>query len=463
MVKSLKYRLISAFLIMGLFIVITEASAGSYAASRSPVFDLKPLQPVIRTWTTSAGVPVLYVFRSEIPMLDVGVVFDAGASREGKQWGLASITQSLLDQGFKGMSAQVIREQLADVGAQLKMQLSRDQSRVSLRTRIDSESLKVTQSIMAKLFSEPIFPIRRLQLKQTERLALLKQQQEQPTVLAHQAFFKELYGKHPYAHPTLGTPQTIRALKRKQVVDFFRRYYIQPHAHMVMVGALQPLQARAFSEAVTASIAPGHQANPLPQVHATHSSAMMQVPFDSHQTTSILGQLGLNANRVHRGQFMLANHILGGGMNSVLFQTIRADQGWVYSIYSQNAFLRAQGPFLIMFQTQHTQPDQVITAVQSTLDRFIQQGVSKPIFERARKQLITQLYRSVSTNEGLLNWLMNQAFYERPLHDLSDVLKDIQQASLSSTLQVFSRYIQAPQPVVIQVGQVGPATTLRAS
>ncbi|MBM93223.1 MAG: hypothetical protein CMF51_00525 [Legionellales bacterium] len=159
MVKSVKYRLISAFLIMGLFIVITEASTGSYAASRSPVFDLKPLQPVIRTWTTSAGVPVLYVFRSEIPMLDVGVVFDAGASREGKQWGLASITQSLLDQGFKGMSAQVIREQLADVGAQLKMQLSRDQSRVSLRTRIDSESLKVTQSIMAKLFSEPIFPM----------------------------------------------------------------------------------------------------------------------------------------------------------------------------------------------------------------------------------------------------------------------------------------------------------------
>ena len=64
--------------------------------------------PDIRNWTTGKGAKVLFVAAPELPMVDIRLVFRAGAARDGVQGGVASLTNALLDQGAGGLDADQI-------------------------------------------------------------------------------------------------------------------------------------------------------------------------------------------------------------------------------------------------------------------------------------------------------------------------------------------------------------------
>ena len=58
--------------------------------------------PQIQTWQTENGAKVLFVPATEIPMLDVRIVFDAGSARDDGSSGLSVLTNGLLSEGAAG-------------------------------------------------------------------------------------------------------------------------------------------------------------------------------------------------------------------------------------------------------------------------------------------------------------------------------------------------------------------------
>jgi zinc protease len=57
---------------------------------------------------------------------------------------------------------------------------------------------------------------------------------------ADAAFFKAVYGDHPYGHSALGDEKTLAGIKQGDVYDFFRRFYIANNASAVVVGNIAP-------------------------------------------------------------------------------------------------------------------------------------------------------------------------------------------------------------------------------
>lgn len=420
------------------------------------VMQLKPATfshlPKATVWKTRTGVPVWWVNRPQIPMLDVAVSFNAGSARDGVQFGVASMTQSLLDQGVTGLSARAIRQRLAAVGAQLSGELGRDQSIMFLRTRVQPQALESAWQILTAVVSQPTFPAHRLKLKKSERLALLMNQDEQPVAIAQKAFFKHLYSGHPYGHSTLGTQASIQRLDRQALVRFFKRYYVRENAMIVMVGAVTRTQAEVLAERIAAALRSGQQASKIPVPHRMLKVQHVNIPFDSHQTTVLLGQLAADQHDPDLPTLMLGNHVFGGGMDSVLFDAIRSKNGWAYSVHSQMFPLQASGPFLVMLQTQHAMPAKVVDVVQAELSQFIRKGPSSEQLERARVQFLGQLYRSLSTNRGLLRWVLNQAFYHHSINYLKEYIEKIRAVDIQSIQKVFAQHIDLPQRLWVMVG-----------
>src|SRR5690606_2623544 len=95
----------------------TEAVSSAVAGSEPPdaVEELLPalesLQSVdldqpparrnldLQHWVTEQGARVYFMAADELPMLDVQVLFAAGASRDGEQPGLAMMTNAMLNEG----------------------------------------------------------------------------------------------------------------------------------------------------------------------------------------------------------------------------------------------------------------------------------------------------------------------------------------------------------------------------
>ena len=87
----------------------------------------------IEHWQTKQGSRVYFVRTESLPLADVVVVFDAGSARDGKQYGLSSLTANLLDSGAGQWNADDIARRFESVGAEFSAGISNDMATVSLR------------------------------------------------------------------------------------------------------------------------------------------------------------------------------------------------------------------------------------------------------------------------------------------------------------------------------------------
>src|SRR3989338_775783 len=80
-------------------------------------FAEKPLI-TIKHWDLSNKTRVFFVRRTELPMLDIQLVFAAGSSRDGDTPGLATLTNALIGEGAATISAKQISKNLENEGEQ---------------------------------------------------------------------------------------------------------------------------------------------------------------------------------------------------------------------------------------------------------------------------------------------------------------------------------------------------------
>ena len=97
-----------------------------------------------------------------------------------------------------------IAQRFESVGAQFGSSISNDMASVSLRTLTDKPLFDKALETMQVILARPSFNEADFQREKNRTLAGLKQQEESPAELASIAFYKALYGDHPYGHPTSG-------------------------------------------------------------------------------------------------------------------------------------------------------------------------------------------------------------------------------------------------------------------
>ena len=164
--------------------------------------------PQIKHWTLDNGARVFFVESHEIPMLQVMAVFDAGAARDSSEKsGLATLTNALLREGTDKLSADEVAVAFEDKGAEFATSSQRDMAIASLRSLSDRDLLMPSVKLFAQLLSAPAFPEKSLERERQRALIGLQQNAQSPGDQASIAFYRALYGNHPYALRPEGTHQ----------------------------------------------------------------------------------------------------------------------------------------------------------------------------------------------------------------------------------------------------------------
>ena len=252
--------------------------------------------PNIQHWETDNGAQVYFVRATEIPMVDVEVTFDAGAAREGEAKGLAILTNGMLSEGAGGLSATEIAERFESVGASFSNASARDMATVSVRSLTEANKLKPALDTLATVLGQPDFPAQAFERERRRMLVSLEKRKQQPDELVDRAFYRAIYDGHPYGHMPIGTEDTVRALTRQDLQDFYDRYYVARNAVVALVGDVDRAQAEAIAEQVAGGLAAGEHAPALPAVPDLEKAETINIDFPSTQAHIQMGQPGM-----HRG------------------------------------------------------------------------------------------------------------------------------------------------------------------
>ena len=105
---------------------------------------------------------------------------------------------------------------------------------------------------------------------------------------------------------------------------------------------------------------------------------------ETEQAHLIIGGLGLNRADDRRFAFDTLNHILGGGMSSRLFLTIREERGLAYAVYSFRMAHADTGGWGVYVGTTPDQAETCLQLIVDEVERVVTQGVTAAELERAK-------------------------------------------------------------------------------
>ncbi|MBS7325711.1 MAG: insulinase family protein [Thiopseudomonas sp.] len=406
----------------------------------------------IQHWQTRHASTVLFVPAPELPMLDIRLTFAAGSSQDGPQPGLASLTNALLDQGTTDKSADQIALGLENLGAQLSSGSYRDMGIVSLRTLSDPALSEPALQLLTEVIGQPAFRPRDIERLKNQLQAGFEHQQKDPSTLANQALFADLYGNHPYAHPSAGTPDSIRAITRDQLQDFYRRHYSAGNLHIALVGDLDRARAEQIAERISQALPQGDAVAAVAQP-ITPAASQRHIDFDSSQTHILLAQLALERGHPDYPALYLANQILGGsGFGSRLMEEVREKRGLTYGIYSMLNPMQAPGPFMISVQTRAELSQATLELVQQLLRDFVEYGPTADELATSKREILGSFPLSAASNSAIVGQLGAIGFYGLPLSWQDDFIRAIEQLDLATVKAAIQRHLHPDALTLITLG-----------
>jgi len=413
--------------------------------------------PEIQTWETPNGARVLFVEAPDLPMIDVRLVFDAGSARDAERSGLAAMTSAMLTQGAGDWDADAVAERMEDVGASRSSASLRDMAVVTLRSLTREPALETALTTLIQVLSNPRFAAPDLERVRQNTLTALRQAEQDPGTVGQKAFFKAIYGTHPYASDPTGTPQAVAALTQDDLRSFHGRYYGARNAVVALVGALTREQAEAIATRVTANLpggaAGGERAAPPPPVDGLAAASSAVIEFPSSQTHVLMGQPGMRRGDPDYFPLYVGNHILGGsGLVSLLMEEVREKRGLSYSVYSYFSPMRVEGPFLMGLQTKNTQSDLAREVLRETLRGFIQEGPSAKELEAAKQNITGGFPLRIAGNAKVVEDLAMIGFYGLPLDYLDRFTGQVEAVTAEQIRDAFARRIHPERLAVINVG-----------
>ena len=417
---------------------------------------LAQAMPEIQHWQTRNGARVLFVEAHQLPVVDIRVVFAAGSAREprgGGKAGLAQLVNTLLASGAGELSADQIAERFEDIGARYASEARRDMAVVSLRSLSDRELLEQAADTLSLVLGAPRFDAADFARERNLMRVAARAALQSPAELASRAFYKAVYGDHPYAAPPDGTEQSLTAIQRDDLLAFYRQYYVGRNATIAVMGDLDAARARQLVERVLGRLPAGKPAPALPPVEPLAGARTIRIDFPSSQTHVLIGQPGVARGDPDYFSLYVGNHVLGGGgFISRLTEEVREKRGLSYSVYSYFLPMQAPGPFIMGLQTRNAQTDEAVRVLRDTLRRYVAEGPAIGELEASKRNITGGFPLRIDSNRKIVEYLAMIGFYDLPRDYLRDFNRNVEAVTPATVRAALQKHLQPENMVTVLVG-----------
>jgi len=409
--------------------------------------------PKIEHWQTKNGARVFYVNAPQLPIVDLRMVFDAGSARDADKPGLASLSNSLLDEGTGALDVDQIAEQFESIGARFGASSLRDMAVANIRSLNDKVILDKAIDLFSNVVAKPTFPEKSFQRNREAMLVGLKVASKRPNSVASKNYYKQVFSEHPYGTDSSGTEASLMTMTRQDVIDFHKRYYVAKNAVIAIVGAVSREQAEQLAERVTSGLAAGETAPKLAKVNVLTEAVTKRIKHKSQQTHILVGQPGMHRGDPDYMTLYVGNHVLGGsGLVSRLSDQVREQRGLAYSVYSYFSPMRENGPFTMGMQTKNSQADDALALMNKVLKDYVENGPTEDELKRSKQNITGGFALRVDSNKKIIEYIAMIGFYGLPLDYLDTFNDRVEAVTVAKIKDAFKRRIHPEKLVTIMVG-----------
>ncbi len=399
--------------------------------------------------TLPNGLRIISQDMPSVRSVAIGCWVDTGSRDEiGPEAGASHFLEHLLFKGSERLSAQTISEAFDAVGARHNAFTSKEYT--AFWARVRDADLPLAVDILGEMIQRPAFRQEEIDSERHVVLEEINMNEDDPGDVAHELFIEALWKGHPLAPPILGTRQSILAMSRDTIAEYWHRRYT-PNSTVVAVAgrvdhdALVELIGEHFSDWEGGPVGRDlHLPDPVSQVALRRK--------DTEQAHLVLGTTALARADERRHAFLVADHILGGGMSARLFREIREQRGLAYAVHSFRMPFAETGAAAIYVGTTPTQAPEVLKLVRTELDKIIDKGLTVEELERAKGHVQGSLALSLEDTNSRMTRLGRNELTGLDHLSVDEIVAIIDAVTEDQVLEVVAEAYAGPYVL----GAVGP-------
>ena len=285
----------------------------------------------IQQVTSPGGLKAWLVEEHSIPFVALEIRFRGGTSLDapGKR-GEVNLMTGLLEEGAGDIDARAFAAARDALAAEFRFDSGNDLIAVS--AKMLTENRDAAAALLRAALVDPRFDADAVERVRGQVLAHLRDRETDPDARASDVFDALAYGHHPYGSYDGGTPESVAALTRDDIVGAFHRAIARDRVYIAAVGDITPEALGALIDGLIGDL-PATGA-PMPaDVAFGATGGITVVPFPSPQSVAQFGQTGIGIDSPDFFAAYILNEILGGaGFNSRLMTEVREKRGLTYGI-----------------------------------------------------------------------------------------------------------------------------------
>jgi len=406
----------------------------------------------IRRTTLPNGLTILTEKMDHIRSVAMGVWIRAGSRHElAEVNGISHFVEHMVFKGTKSRSAQHIAREVDAIGGNLDAFTGKET--VCFNIKVLDEHVPVALDVLSDLVLNPIFASDEITRERGVILEEIKMDEDNPDYLVHEIFTQAFWKDHPLGKPILGTKETVRRFERDTLCNFYGQRF---HGGNMIFSAAGNIDHDIFVDQVTRRFEslPAGESLTVQVPPKTAARIILKNKKALEQVQLCLGVPAPAIADESRYVTLVLNTILGGGMSSRLFQTVREERGLAYSIYSDLNPYSDTGSLCVYAGTSSDRAIQVVQLVMEEFRRLKNEPLPADELRRAKDQLKGNLLLSLESSTSRMSNLARQQMHFNYFFGMQEILDKVESITEDQVLAMANHLFQPEMVAVTLLGRL---------
>ena len=410
-------------------------------------------EPLLHQQTLASGLRVLAVPMPHSRSVTVSFYVGAGSRYEiPAEAGISHLVEHLCFKGSQRWpTAPQISEAIEGVGGVLNAGTDREYT--VYYAKVPAAHVELAIDVVGDIVLRPIFDATELEKERNVILEELAMVEDNPGQLAEVVLDALLWPGQALGRDVAGTPDSVRGIPRDRAIAYRHDQYTPANSLVSIAGAVEPDRAVAMAQRITEDWqhgpagAPENYQAPGPDAPRVHLHSKQ-----SEQAHLMIGLPGLSAFDEERYVLSLLSTVLGDGMSSRLFVSLREELGLAYDVHAYASNLRDTGSLTVYLGVD---PENALPALRAALDQLggIRDGVPAAELHRVREYLKGRMLLNMEDTRAVSSWYGGQALLLDRTRSVEEIVQRIEAVDPADLADLADRLIRDD---ALHLAVVGP-------
>lgn len=333
--------------------------------------------------------------------VSIGIWVKVGSRNEDEgNNGISHFIEHMLFKGTKNRTAKEIAGTIDKIGGQLNAFTAKECT--CFYAKVLDTHFDIALDILSDMFFNSTFSENEIEKEKGVVLEEIGMYEDSPEDLVHDIFNQSVWSKNPLGMPILGTEETLKAIKRQDIIDYIDSNYTPENIVISVVGNFDKEHVLSEIEKVFSK----HKAFKKDKViinEPVFTPIYKHKEKNTEQAHLCIGFKGFELSNKYTYPLLVLNNIFGGAMSSRLFQKIREEKGLAYSVFSYPSSYTDCGILSIYAGMKPNQLDYVIELIIEEINQIKANGISEEELYDSKEQIKGSYILGLESTSGRMN------------------------------------------------------------